>query len=1142
MQASGQSTRLASDTLLHSGDYLKLRHLPVVPGSAMILHSDGSTLYPDSADWFHGKIYLPPQHSDSGPIIISYRYFNRFLSPRVALRTLLQRTDTSDKVWYEIIRTPEYQDNMADFFDLKTLQKTGSITRGLTVGNNQNASLTSGLRLQLEGDIGDGVQLVASITDENIPIQPDGTTQQINDFDRVFIQLKKDRSSLTLGDFEVSHQHTLFANFYRNVQGINARYEQDNMFVSGSLSAAKGRFHTNSITGKDGVQGPYRLTGRNNERFIIILAGSEKVYVNGELMTRGENNDYVMDYNTGELTFTAQRLITSASRIVIDFEYSDRYYNRSLMFGQWGQDLLNNSLNIRFSYGRDADNPDAPIDATFGTTERDTLRNIGDDRTRAFSSGLDSVGYDAVAIRYLRRDTTVSGISYERYVFSSDPDSAVYDIQFSFVGSGNGYYKLSQSTINGSVYVWVPPGAGGQPAGDYAPVKLLSLPTMLQVSDIKLVWMPVRKIQIYSETALSSEDRNRLSAIDDEDNQDIAHKTGIKADSLMLSDSLKLHVDISQRYVGVRYRNIDRVYNVEYGREWNFNDLGQRQTERITEGTAELNWKNKLLLTVNPGIRTGGTSLNSTKQRYELVSFADQYLAGKWTHIRLHTTDDSLGTNSDWIRHNADLYHRMGKIVLGSELWTEDKTTRQGDSLLTGSFRFQDVKPYIKTTGTKSWNLIAWYNFRNEEEHYQGKWYHKSMAHTENLKVTWNPKPTILLQNTTTYRNFRIMDSLFSARGLSNVRALINNLQTTAGTKNKLIFSTFLYEVTSEQLARRQVAFIEVNSGLGQYVWSDINEDGIEQLDEFQIAINPLQANYVRVLVPTRELFPTTTLNMAGTLQCNFRNVIKEPGWVGSRLLKQTSTFTTFRVSQKKESGTELDNFIIDPGKIFADTTLLEAQYNLRQELYFFRNNPKGELRFMYADSKNKLFLTTGSELRGQEYYGTGVRINWGKDKSIEQEFRTGSKFSNVTLLDSRNYNITFREWTPKVNWQIKRTLRLSLGYELKIRNNRPGPDSLGTDVTLNKGNLELRLNLKKKNNIITTFSIVRVDQMGTMPSFSADYELKDGLKTGTNLLLNTLLTFYPTPILEFSLQYDGRLSPDTPMVHTGRVQLRAFF
>ena len=261
------------------------------------------------------------------PLLLNFRR-NYLIHPLI-----LNRKKSENQLYNPIIISNDKNSN--NLFKGTSLNRTGSISRGLMIGNNQDFSLNSNLNLQLSGMLSPTMKILASVTDENIPIQPQGNTQQLQDFDKVFIEISENNWNVTAGDFWVKNKDGYFLKYKKRGQGLLYRKQitKPNYKINteNSASISKGKFGRNVIQGIEGNQGPYRLFGNENEDFIIILSGTENVYIDGNLLERGQNNDYTIDYNTAEISFTAKTLITKDKRIIVEFQYSDKNYAQSLL-------------------------------------------------------------------------------------------------------------------------------------------------------------------------------------------------------------------------------------------------------------------------------------------------------------------------------------------------------------------------------------------------------------------------------------------------------------------------------------------------------------------------------------------------------------------------------------------------------------------------------------------------------------------------------------------------------------------------------------------------------------------------------------------------------------------------------------------
>lgn len=166
-------------------DSLRIDTLSIIPNTLVIESVPSSDYHLDivKAILYWNKKPVP----DS--VEISYRVFPyqlNFVAQRIPLDSVLKQLYI---IPYQF--NNELTDDQKGIFNFGSLKAEGSFGRQIAFGNSQDAVLNSSLNLQLSGMLGDSIEIQAAITDNNIPIQPDGTTQQLNEFDRVYLQFKK---------------------------------------------------------------------------------------------------------------------------------------------------------------------------------------------------------------------------------------------------------------------------------------------------------------------------------------------------------------------------------------------------------------------------------------------------------------------------------------------------------------------------------------------------------------------------------------------------------------------------------------------------------------------------------------------------------------------------------------------------------------------------------------------------------------------------------------------------------------------------------------------------------------------------------------------------------------------------------------
>ena len=139
-------------------------------------------------------------------LVITYQTIKIGLKKEYRRRSLVVKYDEKRGDTLQVVQTEAGGFTPEDIFG-PGLQKSGTLIRGFTVGTTKDFSLNSGLRLQLSGNLTEDIEIVAALTDQNTPIQPEGNTERLEEIDNVFIQIKHQNATGTFGDYNLTNRN-----------------------------------------------------------------------------------------------------------------------------------------------------------------------------------------------------------------------------------------------------------------------------------------------------------------------------------------------------------------------------------------------------------------------------------------------------------------------------------------------------------------------------------------------------------------------------------------------------------------------------------------------------------------------------------------------------------------------------------------------------------------------------------------------------------------------------------------------------------------------------------------------------------------------------------------------------------------------
>lgn len=1009
--------------------------------------------------------------------------------------------------------------NKPKFVPFDGLNTSGSISRGITIGNNQNTVVNSNLDLQITGKISEKVSLRASIQDSNIPLQEGGYSQKLDEFDQIFIELFSDKWSVKAGDLFLENRQSQFLNFNKKVQGLSTRFSlgtpENKTDIFAAAALVRGQYARSTFTGQEGNQGPYKLKGNNGELFVLVVSGSERVYVNGILLKRGENNDYIIDYNAGEVIFTSLFQITSEMRITIEYQFSDRNYTRFVTYS--GVMHENEKFKIGGFVYSENDIKNQPLQQNLSEEQVSILKDAGDDISlmTAPSAYLDSYSENKILYKKTLIGTT------EVYEFSNNPNDELYNVRFTFVGQNLGNYVLQNNNAVGKIYEYIAPVAGIA-QGNFEPIIPLKAPDKIQIATLLGGYNPSEKTNIDFELAVSNNDKNLYSSIDDNNNKGIAGKLNLK--QRLYSGKYMIDAYGNFQLINKDFKTIERLFNIEFNRDWNLtNPLG-----------------NQSLLA--SGLHFNFNKKGFTKYQFEKLDFSENFTGNRHlieSFLKLKKTSvitnfsalksSSTMTNSTFIRNQSQIKHHFNKNWIGTTLRLENNKEKllSTNEFTNLSQQFVEYGAFVgRGDSTKVYVELGYLNRTNDSlQDGQLKRVNQSDSYYVKSQLIKTTKSNLSLF--ANYRVLRYEDASIKDEPSLNSRVLYSN-----SFYNNLWQTSIAYETTSGTIAQQEFTYLEVEPGQGVYVWNDYNNNDIQELQEFEVATFSDQAKYVRVFLPNQIFIRTHQNKFSQSLNFNGSIWQNESGYkkIFSHFYNQASFLIERKIARNNS------DFDLNPFSNNENTIGLNNSF--RNSLFYNRGKQKHSMTYTYLKSNLKTLLNVGAQETTLFSHQLQYVHLFAKSWLVQCNTSLGATTSKAENYTSRNFDISSNDVNPKLSYLFSKNASWDVFYQFKTQKN--AINALET-LEQNRIGTSFSFNSEKGFTLNGEYSFYTNNFSGN-PLSPVAFQMLQGLQAGKNSVWSLLLQKNITKYLDININYQGRNSETSKTIHNGNVQLRAFF
>ena len=487
-------------------------------------------------------------------------------------------------------------------------------------------------------------------------------------------------------------------------------------------------------------------------------------------------------------------------------------------------------------------------------------------------------------------------------------------------------------------------------------------------------------------------------------------------------------------------------------------------------------------------------------------------------------------SNSTFIRSQSQAKYNLKKNWIGGSFRLEDNSEKvklsNQFSVLTQ--KFSEIGGFLgRGDSTKVFTEIGFLH-RDNDSLQAGVLKRVNSSNSLYLKSKLIDSKKSNLSLFVNYRRLTFADNLKPTEPSLNSRLIYND-----NYFKQLLQVTTTYENVSGAIAQQEFTYLEVNPGLGVYVWIDYNGNGIQELQEFEIAPFPDQAKFIRVFLPNQIFVKTHQNKFSQSVNFNPSQWNNSVGF--KKLVSHFYNQTSFSLDRKiLRNG---DNFNLNPFD-GTENGLLGLNSNFRNSLFFNRGKQNHSTTYTFLTNRTKNLLSIGTQenksVNNQLQYAHLFFKSW--LFNFDTFLNSSSSVSNN--YSSRNFELRAYSFEPKISYLFSQNTSLSLFFQYQNKQNQ-----ISSFEKLEQKRLGASFNFvgDKKITINGEYSLYD-NKFSGLETSPVAFQMLEGLQVGGNSTWRLLIQKNLTQYLDINVNYQGRKSDNSQTVHTGNVQLRAFF